>query len=265
MRSVKLIALFATVFLWLGSNSSLAAQSNPRVIHVFVALCDNASQGIVPVPARIGNGDDPKNNLYWGAAFGIRTFFEKNPDWKLVTTVPMPREDVLERCIFKHKATEVYLVADAYRGSSIKRATVDFLNAAAGRNEEALNVGAGGAMVGLRAGGSATLVAYIGHNGLMDFQLGNSPRRKGEGRRDAIILACLSKSYFAAMLREGGANPLLWTSGLMAPEAYTLKGAIDGWILNETAQEVRTRAAKAYNQYQRCGLNAARNLLVTGW
>ena len=265
MRCVKLIALCATVLLWLGPNPSLAAQTTPRVIHVFVALCDNASQGIVPVPARIGNGDDPKNNLYWGAAFGIRTFFEKNPDWKLVTKVSMPREDVLERCIFKHKATEVYLVADAYRGSSIRRATVDFLNAASGQNEEVLSVAAGGTMVGLRAGGSANLVAYIGHNGLMDFQLGDSPRRKGESRRDAIILACLSKSYFAAMLREGGANPLLWTSGLMAPEAYTLKGAIDGWILNETAQEVRTRAAKAYNQYQRCGLNAARNLLVTGW
>ena len=39
-----------------------------RVVHVFVALCDNEHQGIVPVPARIGNGEDPDNNLYWGAA-----------------------------------------------------------------------------------------------------------------------------------------------------------------------------------------------------
>jgi hypothetical protein len=265
VRSTKLIALYFIVLLWLGPNPPVGAQSTPRVIHVFVALCDNASQGIVPVPARIGNGDDPKNNLYWGAAFGIRTFFEKNPDWKLITTASLPREDVLERCIFKHKTKDVYLIADAYKGSSIKRATIDFLMAAAGRNEEVLNVSAGAATVSLSAGGSANLIAYIGHNGLMDFQLRNSPRRKGEGKRDAIILACLSKSYFAAALWEGGANPLLWTSGLMAPEAYTLKGAIDGWMLNETAQEVRTRAAKAYNQYQRCGLNAARNLLVTGW
>jgi hypothetical protein len=47
------------------------------VIHVFVALCDNKYQGIVPVPAKIGNGQDPLNNLYWGAAYGIKSFFKK--------------------------------------------------------------------------------------------------------------------------------------------------------------------------------------------
>ena len=46
-----------------------------RTVHVFVALADNQSQGIVPVPAKIGNGEDPENNLYWGSAYGIKTFF----------------------------------------------------------------------------------------------------------------------------------------------------------------------------------------------
>jgi len=35
-----------------------------RTIHVFVALCDNEHQGIVPVPEIFGNGDDPANNLF---------------------------------------------------------------------------------------------------------------------------------------------------------------------------------------------------------
>src|SRR5687768_2778496 len=58
-------------------DESVAAPDGPlprnssRVVHVFVALCDNEYQGIVPVPARIGNGDDPDNNLYWGAAYGV--------------------------------------------------------------------------------------------------------------------------------------------------------------------------------------------------
>jgi hypothetical protein len=51
----------------------------------------------------------------------------------------------------------------------------------------------------------------------------------------------------------------------MAPEAYTLTSAIDGWILNESSEEIRARAAKAYHQYQKCGLRAAENLFVTGW
>jgi hypothetical protein len=52
---------------------------------------------------------------------------------------------------------------------------------------------------------------------------------------------------------------------LMAPEAYTLKSAIDGWILHESNDQIRERAAVAYDKYQRCGLKGARRLLVTGW
>jgi len=35
----------------------------PKVVHVFVALADKKNQGIVPVPARSGDGQDPPNNL----------------------------------------------------------------------------------------------------------------------------------------------------------------------------------------------------------
>jgi hypothetical protein len=51
----------------------------------------------------------------------------------------------------------------------------------------------------------------------------------------------------------------------MAPEAYTLKSAIDGWILRESNDQIRERAAVAYDKYQKCGLRGARRLLVTGW
>ncbi|HKE04440.1 MAG TPA: hypothetical protein VKE91_10285, partial [Blastocatellia bacterium] len=73
------------------------------------------------------------------------------------------------------------------------------------------------------------------------------------------------KRYFAEALRKTGARPLLWTTGLMAPEAYVLKATIDGWVLNEDGEGTRRRAATAYNQYQRCGMNAALRLFSTGW
>jgi hypothetical protein len=44
------------------------AAASVKTIHVFVALCDNKNQGIVPVPEKLGRGDDPDGNLYWGAA-----------------------------------------------------------------------------------------------------------------------------------------------------------------------------------------------------
>jgi len=93
------------------------------VIHVFVALADNVNQGIVPVSASLGNGDNASTNLYWGAAFGIRTFFSKNRDWQLISVAPNPSATILERCIFKHRRSSLFIVADAYRGKEISQAT----------------------------------------------------------------------------------------------------------------------------------------------
>lgn len=55
------------------TNLPIQAQ---KTIHVFVALCDNANQGIVPVPESLGNGQDPKSNLYWGAIYGLKSYFK---------------------------------------------------------------------------------------------------------------------------------------------------------------------------------------------
>lgn len=252
--------------LLLGTFSvSLVAQTAPRTVHVFVALADNKNQGIVPVAARLGNGEDPANNLYWGSAYGVKTYFARSADWQLLAAGQRPKPEILERCIFKHRRENVYLIADAYQGSKIKQAIVDFLDAASGGEPEAVAIKIDGKNIALAARGGADMVAYAGHDGLMDFQLSALPPRKDSRHRDAIILACISKSYFAPLLRPTGAYPLIWTTGLMAPEAYTLKSAIDGWILHESPEQIRERAAAAYDRYQKCGLKGARRLLVTGW
>jgi hypothetical protein len=131
-----------TLALLLGSlvTMPLVAQSNPRIVHVFVALADNANQGIVPVPAKLGNGEDPERNLYWGSAFGVKTFFSRSPDWKLLSSGERPKYEVLERCVFKHRTANVYLVADAYRGREIQTAILNFLDAAAGVSREQIAV-----------------------------------------------------------------------------------------------------------------------------
>jgi hypothetical protein len=98
------------------------AQKAARRVHVFVALADNAHQGIVPVPAALGNGEDAGRNLYWGAAFGVRTFFRKSGEWKEIAVVENPNSYVLERSVFLHEASGTYLIADGYRGREIKQA-----------------------------------------------------------------------------------------------------------------------------------------------
>jgi hypothetical protein len=109
------------------------------------------------------------------------------------------------------------------------------------------------------------LAVYVGHDGLMDFQLNVDFKGQSEGKRQAIVLACTSKAYFASPLRASGAEPLLWTTGLMAPEAYTLDAALRGWILQENGEQIRQRAAAAYAKYQRCSGAAALHLFSSGY
>ncbi len=241
-----------------------AAINKVPVIHVFVALCDNVNQGIVPVSAALGNGDNPTTNLYWGAAFGIKTFFARSKEWELVSQ-SNPQTEVLERVVFKRRNSDVYMIADAYRGKEIAKTTVDFLESAAGRSGETITVQTRNGDLELHAHGSADLVAYIGHNGLMDFALPAAPSARDERQRRAIILACASKQYFDKPLLQTGATPLLWTTNLMAPEAYVLSAAIDGWANKESDDAIRVRAARAYHKYQNCGLRAATRLFATGW
>ena len=232
-----------------------------KVIHVLVALCDNENQGIVPVPAFLGNGEDAAKNLYWGAAFGVKTFFMKSRSWEKIAEFDNPKENVLQRIVFKHKMQNIYLVADAYRGSRMKETIADFFAATSGSKLENLSV----ENRTLQILGSADLIAFVGHNGLMDFKLEKEIVKKDDSEREAIILACASRNYFTAPLKKTSAKPLLWTSNLMAPEAYILHDALEGWTRGETDEQIRHRAAAAYAKYQKISLKSAQNLLVTGW
>ncbi len=251
------------------TNTKTALQSQKNVpgfdtatktIHVIVALCDNKYQGIVPVPAKIGNGQDPNNNLYWGCSNGIRNFFKASKAWKLVKT--QKTDSIrMERLVFKHVSKNYYSVADAYDGQYIKKATTDFLYSCSGQLKDTLNIN--NTTIGLY--GNSKLLSYIGHDELMDFQLKESFENTDGQKRDCIILACISKRYFAPHLKQTKANPLVWTTGLMCPEAYTLHDAISGFVNNESDEAIRSKAARAYAKYQKCSERAARNLLVTGW
>ena len=259
-RPTLLIAGFA---FWFCPPSPASAQDAPRTVHVYVALCDNESQGIEPVPEELGDGDSPLWNLYWGALYGVKTYFKRAPEWEVVATEKNPAQDILERYVFRHTEADVYLVADAYRGSAIKSAISDFTSAIHGAQVRSLTVDSGDRGVTLNIGGGADLLAYIGHNGLREFDVEAPTERREDADRRAIVLACDSKSYFTDLIRASGARPLLLTTGLMAPEAYTLKSALDGWILGESDEAIRRRAAEAYDRYQGCGIRAAMNLFVT--
>jgi len=255
---------------------SLWAES--RVIHVLVALCDNETQGIVPVSAQLGNGDDPAKNLYWGAMYGVSTHLRKHKDWEFKEKVLNPDERIYERLIFKSKAGDTFIVADAYAGKYIKECTEDLFKFASGQDKIPLTVA--GAQV--TAGGGADLLVYMGHNGLMDFQLDKFPVAYdgqkslldlpleatpilSDGRkRQVAVFSCLSERFFKEALKQAGAEPLILTRDLMAPEAYILAALAEGWMKKERGEVLRDRVAAAYNAYQKCGIKAAKRTFTDG-
>ncbi len=242
-----------------------AAGGKPLVAHVVVALCDNEFQGIVPVPAKLGDGDAPQSNLYWGAMYGVRSFFRTQPGWKTVPIAPSSDSRVLDRVLFKREVIRngrtmpVLLVAEAWRGHNISDAIRHFLELNRGQHGERLRAGD----LEFEAGGAAHVVAFVGHNGLMDFAAPVLPEIRTAVRPHAsVVLACMSDSYFSALLRRDS-WPLITTSGLMAPEAYTLAAVLESWFSGSEPGQVRQAAGRAYAKYQRISEKPAVRLFVT--
>ena len=270
---------FTLLFLLLSSISVFASETqvrldkdiaagNPIVIQVSVALADNKNQWIVPVPETIGDGQNARTNLYWGALYGVKTFMTKKADWKLIGSIDTDDNRILERIILMKKFTRngvtvpVYLIADAWDGKFIHDTINQFMQYNSGN--KAFSVQADKRT--LNAGGKAHLIVYIGHNALMDYlgtyrnQFSNIKASNDNLVNDAIVLACKSQPYFSPQLEKLGAHPLVLTSGLMAPEAYSLNAAIESWIIGATDNQVRKAAAKSYSKYQKNSLKASQRL-----
>ncbi|HSA24138.1 MAG TPA: hypothetical protein P5076_21940 [Myxococcota bacterium] len=237
-----------------------AQPAPPRLAQVIVVLADNEHQGIVPVPAELGNGLDKDRNLYWGARYGLRTFF-RDAGWKVVWRERPAQGEVLERLLLSGpwRDAPILVLAEAWRGDRMPAALSTGLAWLAGRGPARSAPGPDGAPIAF--GAAAGLVAFVGHDGLMDAPLQEPPAwRPGSGVREAVIIACASKAYFAGPLEAAGARPLVWTTGLLAAEAYSLEAALEGWARAEPTRAVRARAARAYARYQRCSEAAARRL-----
>lgn len=237
MRIIFLLVVFV-----LGASSNVFA----KTVHIVVPLCDNIHQRIVPVSWALGNGNKPDSNLYWGAMYGVKGWFKRQPDWQIISESKSEESPVMARMIIKHKTLDLWIVADAYKGSKIKTAVKDFLNYAAGLNPAEIKA----SEKTLHIGGDADLIVYAGHNGLMDFDV-TAPAIKSA--KPSMVFACLSKQYFLDILGQ----PLLLTTGRMAPESYAIDAAVTAWAKNEN---IKTDAGNAYAKYQKINPKAGLGL-----
>ncbi len=225
----------------------------PLVVHVTVPLCSNAQ--IDCGSSIAGKPADLEHNVYWGAAFGARRFFErKRSDWERVELI-RGEGIFLERAIYRRmvpgapfgraEAVEEIVVLQAVHGDAIDKA-VDHLWAMATE----------GARVSFRDGDRArseavSVAGYAGHNRLMDGKKLPEPRRAGGAPIPSFVLACMSEPYFGPSLREAGSKPLVMTSSLMAPEGYLIDAIARGLGDNLSPAELRARAVAAYARWQK--------------
>ncbi len=233
MQPVLQLAVLAT---FLCPQSSLATKE--RSVGVYIALADNEHQGIVPVPAAIGNGDDPDRNLYWGAGEGLKGWFDRSKTWKLVDKKDTAENgDILRTRTYRHATLNAVLYARAYKGSAIKQCIQDFETAA--------------------QLGTYDLVVFIGHNGLMDFDL-PEPRKSARQARvpDCIVLCCKSEKYFDTRLRAAGGRPILLTTQFMYPGSFILHAVLDGWLAGADLARLREAAGMAYAKNQKLAAKA---------
>ena len=210
-------------------------------VQVIVALCDNENQGIVPVAAALGNGQDQKKNLYWGAMYGVKSFFKRSRHWKHIkgkNACSIRRLDDVRFEYVPAEGKKVVLQAWAIDGADMRYALQLFFNSV--------------------QSGKHDLIVFVGHNGLMDTALPELTNRKST--TPSIILCCQSDRYFRPSIANRSGPLLLSTFGNMAPEAYTLDAAVRTWANGGDEQKIRASAAAAYAKYQKCSITAANRL-----
>jgi hypothetical protein len=236
----------------------------PLVVRIFVPLCSNDQIDCgAPVAGKPGDLD---KNLYWGAAFGLRHFFDrKGSGWERVSVAQKVSDAELERVVYRRWAAgepwgregnvEEIVVASAMHGDRIDDAVAEFW-ATATRGGQ-VTIADGDAERTLRV----SVVGYTGHDRLMDGL--RLPEAKPSA--DAIpsfVLACYSDRYFGGPLRAAGSETLVTTRALMAPEAYTVDALLVAIGDRAPVDVVRRRAIAAYAKWQRISESVATKMFV---
>ncbi len=237
---------------------------SPLLVHIFVPLCDNENQGIVPTTESLGNGMSLKSNLYWATSKGVKRFYKESPDWKIIGNKFNIDSNVLERVVFKKNYNNnaiVYLIADAYRGDRMNSCLADYFNALSGNRLDSITLEGEKYEVAAHS----DLLIFNGHNGLMDDHPDILPP-KTHVSKDAVSISCISAKYFKGYYEYTNSFPLVNTNHLLYPGAFISEGIINKWAELGSAQECKIAAGNSYYKYKpKSGSNGSQNLFNYGY
>ncbi len=237
--------------------------NKPMITTAYVALCDNDSQGIVPVKnKKICRGDDPENNLYWATSGGLYGWAKKH-GWKRVFKVENPDATVMVTAIWKKTfrpggelksrgvtdSFDAFIVGLAYRGSKIERAMVDYLHAVNHDDAQTLKLKDGST---IEYGGSGHVVGYLGHDYFLDVYgdaaapLFDESRGKSTAHKATFAFACVGNQFIRPAVTRPNVYILMLNKDLAYPGAWTVGGIMDGIAQGKSPAGIHRRAARAF-------------------
>jgi hypothetical protein len=238
------------------------AAGKPLVVEVHAPLCDNTI--IQCGNAKLGDGDNPDTNLYWSTTPGLGSWFaRRDGGW---TRVARQREgqtgddDILAVHAYRRMVAapaawraagapakfELDIVIHGWRGKAIDRALSAYAADAAGGEARTIALGDGTAIT---AGGAAQIIAWVGHNRLMDLERFDWPGPAATAK-GILAIACSTAPYMQ-QLSAATRVPLLMTRDLMFANAAPLEAAVLAYVAGGGFAQIRHDATAAYAEIQR--------------
>lgn len=243
------------------------AAGKPVVVQVHVPLCDNSV--IRCGGSGLGDGNNLKRNLYWATGEGLAGWMDRRDSgWSPELRAPgsaVGEPEVLEVRVWRRELPvprawaapgmparfTVHLVGFAWRGTSIdlalsaylsdlyrhQRRVVTVIDAGSGRTQQ------------LEAGGAARLVAWAGHNRLMDVAADWPAMARTEDtsfRKGALAVACYSANYLRPALPGPSRVPLLMTMSFVMASAAAVEQAVMAFLAGGDFAAIRTGGIEGY-------------------
>ncbi|MCL2824418.1 MAG: hypothetical protein FWD57_10525 [Polyangiaceae bacterium] len=253
-------------YAWSANSPEISARiraTKTLVVKVVVPLC--SYEQINCGGSWAGHPGGLRTNIYWGAIFGARTFFEREGSGWSRVDITGGTTPILEQVVFRRRIgggvwgvdqdVEALVVLQAFHGS--------FIHLAVGALwETALS----GGEVSFHDGGNerrlpVDVVGYAGHNRLMDG-LRLPPAPASPRPIPSFVLACMSERHFGVPLRKAGSPTLLTTRSYMAPEGYVIDAVAGAIAEDRSLADIRNAAVDATAQWQRIQRARADNVFA---
>ncbi len=246
-----------------------------RIIHVMVALCDCKNQSMPKVPGNICIGDKPQINLYWGMRpHGMKAYYLRHKNWRLVYQKLNQTKQIAERLVFRYTHANVYLVADCYWGTEIRKAVYDYFKSLSSKYHVPITLYKKTKyQKTIYAGGGADLLVYMGHNELLDNDFRDEVYDEETllpypnqpfSMKHAVAIGCFTYKNFINMISKTGAFPIITVKKTIAPEGYVIDGIIEGWIRLENKKGIIQRMINRHSIFTNLPENYVRTMFHFG-